>query len=149
MIRIVLAGLALTATTLQAQQELTGTWEITYAAGARIENGHRTVINATGNLTVAAEGDSLVATLAPDSIDGLPRRPAVRMTAPRTPAPHKFVAHTKANINTNGDIREVDATATWLLTANGDSLTGTVERRIEGIDHDAGAEPVTGTRKKG
>lgn len=149
MIRTVVAGLALCATTLQAQQELAGTWEITYAAGARIENGIRTVITARGLFTVEAQGDSLIATLVPDSLPGIPRRPPLRMAAPKGPAPSTFIAHTKANINNNGEMREVNATATWLLMANGDSLTGSVERQIDGFEDNAGPEPVNGTRRKG
>ena len=150
MIRTVFAGLVLCASTVQAQQELTGTWEITYAAGARIENGSRTVITAKGQLTIETQGDSLIATLVPDSLPGTPRRPPVRMTGPKSAAPYTFVAHTRANLNINGEQRETNATATWLLTVKGDSLTGTVEREIEGLMIESpGPEPVSGTRRKG
>jgi hypothetical protein len=146
---IVLALTLCSSSTLQAQQSpLVGTWQVSYTAGMKIENGMQTLIMATGALTIAAAGDSLVATLVTDPSEEIPTRPPARMAATATTGDAVFHSKSKATINFNGQERETTSVNMWTLTARGDSLSGTVERSIEGFDGPAPEpRPVTGTRR--
>jgi hypothetical protein len=151
MTRKLVALLFLIPAALPAQQQpLVGTWQVHFQAGMRIENGDATPIFADGTLTVKPIGDSLLATLATDPAPGMPARPPVRLAAKATADEAKFVAHSKATINMNGSESEADVVSTWILRAKGDSLVGTVERKIDS-PHAGPQEPrpVTGVRKKG
>ena len=136
--------------TVQAQNNpIIGSWKVSYVAGTRFENGTPTVINGTGKLVVQVQGDSLIARLIPDPIEGA-ARPESRLTAPSGSGKVVFISSGKAQVNTNGEVKEVTSISTWTLTANGDELSGTVERRIEGLDAPSrGPQPVSGTRIKG
>lgn len=151
MTRKLLALLLFCPVTLSAQQQpLVGTWLVHFQAGMRIENGDETPIFADGTLTVRPAADSLIGTLATDPAPGMPARPAVRLAAKSTAGEARFVAHSKATINVNGSESEADVVSTWVLQAKGDSLVGTVERKIDSPH--AGPQqprPVTGVRKKG
>ncbi len=148
--RILFAIAPFVATTLAAQQPaLVGMWEISYSAGARIENGFATEVRGTGVLMVTSQGDSLVATLVPNAVGDTPARPPAHMAAKAVKSgPVTFIAHSKAKFNFNGVEEEKTATSTWVLEARGDSLTGTVTRSIEGMENSAQPpKPVSGTRK--
>lgn len=127
---------------------IVGTWTVSYAGGTRVENGVATTLTATGKLVVQLEGDSLVARLIPDPIEGR-SRPEARMVAPGGAGTAVFVQRGTARVNINGEEKEVATISTWTLTAKGDALDGTVERRLEGMDTPTrGPQPVTGTRVK-
>lgn len=131
---------------------LVGSWSITYPAGIRHENGVATPITGTGTLDVVQQGDSLVATLTPNPIEGQPLRPPMRMAA-RTPTGEvTFVTRGSATLNLNGESRQATSVSTYVLRANGDTLEGTIERRLEGVDDlplaPQPAQPVTGVRTK-
>jgi len=151
MSRALVVLLALGSSPLAAQQHpLVGTWQISYPAGVRVENGSPTVLMASGALTIETQGDSLIATLVNDPAPDLPARPPARLAAIRAEGPVEFVSRTQATLNFNGEAREATAVSTWRLSCTGDSLQGTVERRLEGFE--AGNQPprpVTGTRRKG
>jgi len=135
-------------TAVAQNNPIVGSWKITFAAGTRVENGTPTTITGTGKLIVQLQGDSLVARLIPDPIEGS-ARPESRLTAPTGAGKIVFVSKGKAQINANGDVREVTSISTWTLTANGDALEGTVERKLEGMDMPSrGPGPVSGTRTK-
>ena len=142
-------GAMLCAGTLEAQQSaLVGTWQVSYTAGMMMQDGVQTPLMATGTLTIAAEGDSLVGTLVSDPSEHMPARPPARLAAGKAPGA-AFVSRTKATINVNGNERETTAVSTWKLSAQGDNLSGTVERSLEDMDVAAlPASNVTGTRKK-
>lgn len=149
--RTTLLLLPLLAAPLAAQDHpLVGNWTISFTAGMRMENGAATPITATGTLAFAAQGDSLIGTLTTDSIAGQPRRPPSRMAARTVAGEMTFVLRSPARINMNGEVREATGVSTWVLLANGDALTGTVQRRIEGLDDvqlpDQPTQPVTGKR---
>jgi hypothetical protein len=132
------------------QQPLAGAWHITFPAGMRIEDGVTTPIMATGSLTVQPAGDSLIATLATDPGPDMPARPPLRLAAKSGSAETTFIGLSKATINMNGAEHEASVTSTWVLRAKGDSLSGTVARKID--SGEAGPQeprPVTGVRKKG
>jgi hypothetical protein len=143
---LILAG----AGTAAAQSPpIIGTWKLTYAAGHRMENGALTEITGTGRLIVQLQGDSLIARLVPDPVGGGPARPETRMAARAGTGPVVFTHRGTARVNRNGEESEVTSISTWSLGAKGDTLEGTVERRIEGIDVPAGGPgSVSGTRVK-
>lgn len=128
---------------------IVGTWNLKYSAGSRMENGTRTEITGTGRLIVQRQGDSLIARLVPDPVDGAPARPETRMAARAGADPVVFTHRGTARVNRNGEESEVTSISTWSLGAKGDLLEGTVERRIEGMDVPVGGpRPVSGTRVK-
>jgi hypothetical protein len=151
MTRAAVVILTLCAGALQAQQQpLVGVWQITYTGGMRIEDGVATPIMATGTLTIDAKADSLVANLATDPAPDLPARPPVRVATKAGAGDATFTAHTTATININGSEREATVVSTWVLRAKGDSLEGTVQRKIEGFEGGSQEpQPVTGTRRRG
>ena len=114
-----------------------------------MENGSDTPIMATGSLTIEARDDSLTGTLVTDGSPDMPARPPARLAA-RTPAGDAtFTSRTRATVNINGDQRDVTAVSTWILRVRGDTLAGTVERRLEGDEvGPQGPSPVTGTRRR-
>ena len=143
---ILLLATVLTAPALLSAQAnpLVGRWAIEYPGGMQIENGVPTPIAATGVLTITSEGDSLIAVLVP----GDTSRPTVRMTAPAGNGTKTFVQRSEATMEMGSGTETRTATSTWILTARGDTLSGTVERAIEGLDLPlGGAIPGTGTRQ--
>ena len=149
--RAIVLALTLGSSPLAAQQHpLAGVWQLTYPAGVQIDNGVRTVLMGDAQLTVEAQGDSLIATLAFVPQPGLRSRPPVRMAAMAGTGPVVFVQRSTATLNTDGNEREAVALSTWTLSASGDAIEGTVARRIEGFpEGDQDPQPVKGTRRKG
>lgn len=129
---------------------LVGEWKLALVVGGRMENGVVTPINGTATLTVSVAGDSLIANLQTDPVDGQPARPAVRMTALKQAGDVVFVSRGPARLNINGETREVTGVSTWTLRANGEKLEGTTVRSIEGADEvqlpNQAPQPVTGVR---
>jgi len=151
MIRALLCLTALCTSPLAAQQSpFAGTWRISYPVGATIENGVMTPIMGAGTLVVAPVADSLIGELNMDPDPGLPPRPMQRLAAPATAPAATFLARSEATVNVNGSESKVAVTSTWKLTVKGDSLSGTVERVLEGFE-DATQPPheVTGVRQQG
>jgi hypothetical protein len=150
MVHVIALACALWSWALPPQQSsLVGVWRISYQAGLRLENGTATPIMATGTLTVRAEGDSLTGDLTTDPSPGLLPRKPVRLAARAGVGETVFVSRTQATLNVNGVRREATAVSTWRLRARGDTLSGTVERRLEDFDVPPQAPgPVTGTRRR-
>jgi hypothetical protein len=150
MMRTIVLCSALFGSALSAQQPpLVGTWRITYTAGMRMEDGISTPIMATGTLTIAVQGDSLIGELVTDSSPGLPPRPPARLMAVATTGEATFTSRSKATVNVNGDRQEAMAVSTWTLRASGDTLSGSVRRALEGFPvGPQGPSPVTGTRQR-
>ena len=153
MIRTLSCLILLNATALAAQApSITGSWQLSYPAGVRNENGNITVLHGTGVLTVVAQGDSLIGTLAADPNPEFTPRPASRLAGKATAGEATFVSHSEATLSMNGDERTATVVSTWKFTVQGDSLVGTVERKLEGYDIEGGSQPpqpVTGVRRKG
>jgi hypothetical protein len=136
-------------TVLAQNNPIVGSWKVTYAAGTRVENGAATTVTGTGKLIVQSQGDSLIARLVPDPVEGS-TRPELRLAAPGGAGKVVFISKGKATVNMNGDAKEVTSISTWTLTAKGDALDGTVERKLEGMEAPSrGPQPVSGTRIKG
>lgn len=138
---------------LSAQSHpLVGAWTVSFSGGARMENGTVTQLPATGTLTIEAVGDSLVATLVTNPIEGLPPRPPTRMATAAKSGDVVFVSRTPARVTVNGETQEAIGVSTWMLRVNGDNLEGTTQRKVEGLAGahmpDQPAQPVSGTRNK-
>jgi hypothetical protein len=151
--RVLICLLALTATggALAAQAPaFAGTWQVHYPRGTRVENGEATVIWGTGTLTIAAQGDSLIGTLAADSAPNVPPRPPVRLAGKAASPETTFISYSEATLNMNGDMKTATVVSTWTLAVKGDSLVGTVARRLQGYDmgDDQPAQAVKGVRKR-
>lgn len=153
MIRTLSCLILLNATALAAQApSITGSWQLSYPAGVRNENGNITVLHGTGVLTVVAQGDSLIGTLAADPNPEFTPRPASRLAGKATAGEATFVSHSEATLSMNGEERTATVVSTWKFKVQGDSLVGTVERKLEGYDIEGGSQPpqpVTGVRRKG
>jgi len=152
MTRALLCLVALRATALAAQTpSFAGAWQLSYPRGTRIENGEATVLRGTGVLTIVAQGDSLIGTLTGDPTPDMPPRPPARLAAKASAGETTFISHSEATLNMDGTMSTATVVSTWTLTVKGDSLVGSVQRKIEGHDMDDGQpeQPVTGTRKKG
>lgn len=132
----------------QASSPVVGAWEIEYARGQRIENDAVTNIMAKGKLTIVQSGDSLLATLElPPRPDGTPT-PAATLGGRTTGGNAVFVQKQKVTLNMNGEMQQADATVTWTLQASGETLTGTIARKLPGMAMPSAPAPVTGTRVK-
>ena len=75
---------------------IVGKWSIEFAAGMRIEDGVPTVLMAKGTLTIAADGDSLVATLHVEPSAEIPARPDARFTTRMHTGTVIFEQHSQA-----------------------------------------------------
>lgn len=142
--------LTVAASPLAAQSPLVGSWQISFPGEVRVVNGETTVIPATGVLTLVTQADSLIGTLVPDPTPDRPNRPALRLAGVAEAGKATLISRSTATLRMNGDSREATVLSTWVLGANGDSLEGTLERRLEGMSGPGqGPSPVTGQRKQG
>ncbi len=150
MIRTLCCLIVLHTSALAAQQSpFAGTWRISYPVGATIENGAATPILGSGTLVVVSVADSLIGKLDMDPDPELSPRPAQRLAAPVTAPAATFIARTEATLNMNGTESKATVISTWKLTVKGDSLSGTVERVMEGYEAaNQSPQPVTGSRRK-
>ena len=149
MLRTLCCLIVLNTTALAAQQSpFAGTWRLTYPVGATVENGVNTPIMGTGVLKISTTGDSLVGELNMDANDQVPPRPMQRLIASAAGPDATFIAHTEAKLNMNGEERTATVISTWKLAVKGDSLSGTVERVLEGFEMaNQPPQPVTGVRR--
>jgi hypothetical protein len=133
MFRTLVLSLAVVAPPLVAQQApLAGTWKVSYPAGSKMENGTVTNLTGTGTLTVTTQADSLIATLVLDPSAELPSRPPLRLAGVTSVGEVTFQGKSAGAVNINGESRPLTVYTTWRVRAQGDSLSGTVERKIEG-----------------
>jgi len=146
-----LIALSATSTALAAQSPgFAGTWQISYPRGTRVENGEVTVLWGTGVLSIVTQGDSLIGTLTGDPAPDLPPRPPTRLAAPAATGEATFISYSEATLNMNGAMKTATVVSTWDLTVKGDSIVGTVDRKLKGYDmgDDQPAQAVKGARKK-
>ncbi len=147
--RFLLLALALCPALAQAQAHpLVGQWDISLVAGMRIENGEQVPINAKASLNIAVEGDSLVATLKTEPVEGRPARPPARFAAKTTAGKVVFVQKSDAKLNMNGEEMTRTMVSTYTMEASGDALTGTISREIVGMEMPVSPQPLSGTRAK-
>lgn len=149
MSRLILLALIVGGGALHAQSPLVGTWKLTYPAGSRIENGESTLLMGTGTLSLEVVGDSLVGELVTDPLADVPARPPARLSGAAASKPAVLVSRMAGSLTINGAERPISAISTWTLEAQGDSLIGTVARKLEGLPFGAqGPEPVKGMRQR-
>jgi hypothetical protein len=147
---LLVTALLVMPTLLGAQSHpLVGTWDVQVPAGMRMENGEATPIMAKGSYTFAIVGDSIIGTLKNDPIEGQPARPAARVATKVVAGPVTFATQSEAKLNMNGEESTRTAYITYVFEVTGDTLKGSVDRRIEGINMmTMGPQPITGTRRK-
>ena len=125
---------------------LAGTWQVEYQRGVRNENGDITVIMGTAKLSLEQRGDSLVGQFAPEPGDDGRTPPPLQFAGKSRGASATFHTVSESRINVNEEIRVVNVSITWELTASGDALTGTMQRSFEGMEMPSEPTPVKGTR---
>lgn len=146
--RLALAAAFLAAPALlPAQSSIVGKWKIEFVAGMRMDNDGPTMIKANATLTVTEQGDSLIATLDVEPNAEVQARPQARLAGPKaTGANATLLQRSSVTINNNGEEMTRVSISTWSLTVNGNALTGSVQRAIEGSPMQMPATPVSGTR---
>lgn len=154
MTRAFMCALLFTAAPLAAQESssLVGTWRVTFPVMMKMENGVITPTMGDGTLTISSSGDSLIGKLETDSIPDTPPRPVLQLSGKPAGNTVSLMARGKATLSLNGGAtqREAVSISTWAVTAAGDSLTGTLDRRMEGMSLSTGGpQPVKGSRKRG
>ena len=150
MLRTLVMGLIVTSAPLAAQQNsLVGHWKMNYPGGAKFEDGVITQIPATGVLTIAVQGDSLIGTLVTDPAPDVPSRPPLHMSAVNHPDSAVFASQSKGMANINGEQHPIMSMTSWNLHAHGDQIEGTLVRQVVGIDAPPqGTLKVSGVRQK-
>lgn len=126
---------------------LVGDWSVSMAAGMKIENGEQTIIRNKGIMNVKVVGDSIIATLTMEPLEGRPARPPSRLAAKIAAGKTTFTAQREAQVNIGGEMQKVMATNTYVFEPSGDTLTGSLASEIPGMAT-MGAQPITGTRVK-
>lgn len=116
------------------QLVFSGTWEVSYASGVRVENDVSTPIVTSGLLVIEQTGDSLVGALHPAPKPGQPAQVPSRLISRSGSPPGVFVSTGIAKVQTGHGKGEVTVISTWRLRVVADSLVGTVERVYEGLD---------------
>lgn len=147
MLRMILVAPLLVGNSLCAQTPEVGVWKLTYPAGTRIENGVPSLLMGTGTLRIEVHGDSLIGELVTDPLPEAPDRPPARLAGVFGTSPVVLVSRTSGTLTINGEERPITAISTWRLAVQGDSLWGTVSRKLEGLSFGAqGPEAVRGVR---
>jgi hypothetical protein len=146
---MVLLALIIAANSPSAQTPLVGVWRLTYPAGSRIENGVPSLLMGTGTLRLEVRGDSLIGELVTDPLPEAPARPPARLAGVTGTKAVVLVSRTTGTLTINGEERPITAVSTWQLEVEGDSLSGTVARKLEGLPFGAqGPDAVTGVRQR-
>lgn len=142
---LLLTTLAATAQA-QATSALVGRWEVELEVGRRVENETVTPIRAKATLEIVAKGDSVAATIQ------MPARPDGTVPAPTTAIGPRngnetiFVQSLEAKLNLNGEVTTVPTKVTWVLKADGNTISGTVLREIPSLSMPTEPSPLTGRR---
>lgn len=134
---------------LQAQSTapIVGKWAIDYERGRRVENDVVTPVMAKGTITIAVDGDSLIATLDQGPRpDGTPT-PAAKLGGRISNGSAVFLQSQQVRMNMNGEEHVQTIKVTWTLKADGDALSGTMAREMPNMQGGA-PSAVSGTRVK-
>lgn len=134
---------------LQAQSNapIVGKWNIDYERGRRVENDVVTPVMAKGTLTIAVDGDSLIATLEQGPRpDGTPSQP-LKIGGRLSNGSAVLLQSQQVRMNMNGEEHVQTIKVTWTLKADGDALTGTMAREAPNMQTGA-PSVVSGTRAK-
>jgi hypothetical protein len=132
----------------QSPSPLVGKWSVDYEVGRMMENGEETPIRGKGTLTIVQSGDSLLVTIQsaarPDGTVPPPSISGARIADGQA----TMVQKRTMRMNMNGTESTQDVFLTWTLKAAGDSLTGTLARKMQDMPENGPASPVSGTRIK-
>ena len=136
MLRLPVLALVLGAVTgapLSAQvHPLVGGWDIAFSAGGPgTPYPASTPPGGSAFLHLTQQGDSLIAQLMLDPLAG--QSVPVRMAAKASAGDVTFERRAPAPAAPSGQAREATTVTTWVFTVNGDVVTGTVQRRTEGL----------------
>ena len=132
-----------------AQSPFVGVWSLEFPVSTLIIDGVATVVTGTGHVTFAVRGDSLIGQLVTDPVEGERPRLPLRLAGLVGRASTVLESRRDGTVNLHGEERPILVVSTWRLTAQQDSLIGTVELRVEGFDvPDQGAQPVKGARQR-
>lgn len=127
---------------------LLGRWAIEYPAGIRNDNGVVTPMPGRATVTFSAQGDSIIAELVPEQAPGGPaRRPSRLAAAAVTGSTVTFTQQSQARMNLNGEETVNTIHLTWVFTADGDALRGSLDRKM-GEMEPTGPLPLSGTRQR-
>jgi nicotinamide riboside kinase len=142
------AVVAVSAYTLTQTHPLVGSWEMQLPGAVRMENGEQTITYVKGSLEVVLQGDSLIATLASEPVEGRPARPPARIAAKAATGPVTFTQRSEATLNMNGEEVKRTSVSTYVFTVTADDLKGTITRSIEGLDVAMAPVDISGKRTK-
>lgn len=147
---LLLAALLLLPGALAAQTHpLVGTWDVQVPAGIRRGPEGPTALMAKGSFTFSVAGDSIIGMLKNEPLEGQPERPAKRVAAKLAAGAITFVSTSEAKMTMNGEEMARTAISTYRFEVAGDTLKGTLDLTIEGMNLDMGGpQPITGTRAK-
>lgn len=147
LIPLVAAALSLASPLAAQPRPALGNWAIEWELGRRIMNDDVQVIKATGTLTLAVSGDSVLATVTVQSrADGMPAPKPLTVGARLTADGATFTQVQQVRINMNGEESTRESTATWTLKVTGDTLSGGIVREVPGMPEVGAPAVVTGTR---
>src|SRR5262245_36561496 len=108
------AALILTLVMQAGPLPVAGVWRITYPWHIGVKDGVVTPVMETGQLTVEARADSIIAILRKDA--GSAGRPTLRLAAPRSTADTVvFVTRDKVSLTSSGATQETTAVSTWVF----------------------------------
>ena len=124
-----------------------GQWHVSIETLVPPDNGAPTTIYRKGLLSVAQAGDSLIATLALDSVPGLPTPKAERLAAQQRDGTVSFVKTAEASLSGNGDVLSRTAIITYAFEVQSQRLAGTMHIQLAGIPN-IPPRAITGTRAK-
>ena len=127
---------------------LVGTWAIEYPGSMRNDGGTITAITMKGQLAVEQLGDSLIATLVTEAPAGSPPRPPLRLATKRADGDAAFVHHAEATVTVNGEASVRTSVSTWTFRTAGDDLSGSLDRKLEGMTQGTGPQALSGKRVK-
>mgnify|MGYP001764868867 CR=1 FL=1 len=133
----------------QAQASpLVGTWAMEYPAGIRNENGAVTPMPGRATVTFSVQGDSIIAELVPENAPGGPARRPSRLAAPKVTGNRvTFTQQSQARMNLNGEETVSTIQLTWVFVADGDALSGSLDRKMGEMEA-TGPLALSGTRQK-
>jgi hypothetical protein len=142
----VIATLVMICSALQSAQShpLVGVWKVTYPWHVDVKDGVVTPVMESGEMTVEARGDSLIATIVRDN------KRAIRLAALKGAADPTFTTRDSISFAAaNETKRNTTVLNTWVFRASGDRLSGSLDRFVENIPiNNPGPQPLSGQRVK-
>jgi hypothetical protein len=124
---------------------LVGQWNVSVETLVPPREGSASTINRKGMLAVHLAGDSLIATMTLEPVDGMPTPSAQRLAAARRDGKVVFVKSAEASLSGQRDRLARTATVTYTFDVHGDTLAGSMSITVPGIP-EIPARAISGTR---